>query len=309
MSENLLSEDAGSEESTQVVDESQDQQTQQVTQPSSASFKEFIGDDGKISETYLSKYLEYDTSADRKGLENFLKSNGNDLNRIMKSSLNLNRMLGKEKIPLPSSDSEPEVWDKFFETIGAPGQDGDYKFDEKDIEGLEPEVVDGMKAFLKEAKVPQRLADRIVPKLGQMLSQTAQQQTEEQADQIQKAVEGLQTEWGKRGSDEWKQNLAAAQRGAKIFAADNKIDDVKGIFAKYGNDPFLLKVFADKGRSSREGGTPPGGNGDGDGQSFSSIDERIAEANRLYQKTGSQSDLDKVMSLRARKERLSKPVV
>jgi hypothetical protein len=305
--ENILSEDASTEESQATTGEVSTQ-VEQPSSPVSSNFAEFIGADGKISESYMDKYLEYDTSADRKSIENFLKNNGNDLNRVMKSSLNLNKMLGKEKIPLPGEDADAATWDKFFEHLGAPGEDGDYKFDDGDIEGLKPEIIDGMKSFLKEAKVPQRLADRIVPKLGQMLSQTSQKQIEDQTVQIQEAIEGLQADWGRRGSDEWKQNLAAAQRGAKIFAADNKIDNVKGIFSKYGNDPFLLKVFADKGRSSREGGTPPGGEGDF-GQSFSSIDERIAEANRVYQKSGNQADLEKVMSLRDRKERLSKPAL
>lgn len=304
--ENLLSEEAGVQDNTIDTGESQDQgESQSQATPSNSSYKEYFGDDGKISESFIDRYAQWDETADKKGLENFLKTNGYDLNRVFKQSLNLNKLLGKDKIPLPDKDAGSEVWDEFFTKLGAPGEDGDYEFDEQDVQGLDEDTLAGTKAFLKEAKIPQRLASRIVPALGKMLSQSQEQQQEQKSNELQQSVERLQASWGKRGSDEWRGNLAAAQHGAKIFAADFGEEDVTGLFAKYGNDPFLLRVFADKGNNAGEAGPPPGVNG-GEGQTFTSMDERVEELNRAYLKEPSEYNRDKLLKAREKRAALQK---
>lgn len=291
-----------------AADPVEETSSEPASQPAeqSGSYKDYFTDDGKIDNSFADRYIQFDPTADPKALGNLLNSNKNDVNLLVKQALNLNKMLGKEKIPLPGDGAEASEWDTIFERLGAPsGEDGDYAFDEKDVEGIPADAVDNLKSFLKEAKVPQRLAERIVPKLGQMMAQSSEAEQQNVEQQKREATSTLEEAWGMRsGTPEFSQGLQTAMNGLKIFAADQKVDDVQALTAKYGNDPFLLQVFAAKAKEGGEGGNPAGT----DGSSFntaSGLDDRIKEAERVYFKSKSQGDMDKLMDLRERKRRLS----
>lgn len=292
MSDSILDSAEGAAPAVETTAEGSDP----AATPSAFTFKDFVGDDGALNDKYVDKYMEYDSTADRKAVENHLKNNGN-LNAIIKQSLNLNQMLGKEKIPLPGEDAAPEVWDEFYEKIK--GYEDDYKFTDEQIQGYDEETLSGVKEFLKDAKVPQNMADRLIPKIGEMLGQQSEAAAVEKEAQISEALSALESAWGSQKTPEFQSNLKNASQGLKILAADMGVENIKGLSDKYGNDAFLLQVFAQKAMESGEGGIPAGSQNSGQ-QDFSTFNEKLDSAQQIYFKNPTPSNLEKVLELRKR---------
>lgn len=274
--------------------------------PSKAvSFKDFISDDGVIDVNYVNKYAEYDPTADKEALKNLLESNGNDWNRLVKQSLNLNKMLGKEKIPYPGDNATKEDWAQFWVNhMGAPKDGTDYKISDEHKAMFDEASLNGLLELGKKAHIPQRLMNEILPIVGEAINSTNSESQLNAEAQKREALEALEGVFGRHGTPEFSQNISLAQKGLKILAVDAGIDDVAGLTERYGNDPFLLQVFAAKAKASGENGAPVGSSG-AQMVTVTSLDDQIAKAERLYFETKSQRDLEAVMALREKKAKFS----
>lgn len=280
--------------------------TQDATTPTPAapqgtpSFKDFISDEGSIDSNYIARYKEYDPSVDEGALSKMLEANGNDFNRFVKQSLNLNKMLGKDKIPYPGETATKEEWDAFWVQAGAPGAEGDYKVSDEVKEGLDENTLNGILELGKKANVPQRVMDDIIPALAEAMS-TGNQNAELDAETAKReALQSVESNFGRHGTPEFAENINLAQKGLKIMAVDQGVEDVDALTQKYGNDPFLLQAFANHAKAGGENGAPVG-SADGSLNVVRGLDEQIAEAERAYQSSHNQRDLDNLMALREKK--------
>jgi len=295
--DNLLSEEAPAVEAVASVPDATPTPAAPAGTP---SFKDFISDEGGIDANYIARYKEYDPDVDEASLTKMLESNGNDLNRMVKQSLNLNKMLGKDKIPYPGDTATKEEWDSFWVQAGAPGKDGAYKVSDEVKGSIDENTLNGILELGKQANVPQRVMDDIIPALAEAMGKGSEEAVLDAEAAKREAIQALEGSFGRAGSPEFSENINLAQKGLKILAVDNGIEDVAALTAKYGNDPFLLGVFANHAKAGGENGAPIGST-DGALNVVIGLDDKISQAEKVYFASRNQRDLDALMALREKK--------
>ena len=270
----------------------------------STSIRDFIGDDGKFNENLVDKYAEYDPDVDKEAFKNFMTSNENDFNRVMKASLNLNKMLGKNKIPWPGDNASDEDMAAFWQQAGAPKEGEEYKISDENKELFTDEsVLKGLLEIGHKAHIPQKLMNQLVPLIGESLKESATQAVENSEEVQRQAIAALEPEFGRNGTPEFQGNIALAGKGLRILAADYEAENFAELAEKYGNDPFLLRLFRDKAIASGENTAPPGST-DGQLTTVTSLKEQVDAANRKYQESPNEQNLNKVLELREKLNKL-----
>ena len=83
-----------------------------------ANLKEFVGDDLSFKENIFDRLpLEDGENVDK---YKALGDKFNSVSGLAKSYLNLERMLSKEKMPIPTDNDGDEVWDQAYKAMGRP---------------------------------------------------------------------------------------------------------------------------------------------------------------------------------------------
>lgn len=96
--------------------------------------KELIGDDLSFKENIFDKLpLEEGENVEK---YKALGDKFNSVGSLAKSYLNLERMLSKEKMPIPTDNDGDEVWNQAYKALGRPESPKDYQAPE----GIDPEA-------------------------------------------------------------------------------------------------------------------------------------------------------------------------
>lgn len=162
-----------------------------------------------------------------------------DINALAKSYVNAQRMIGVDKIPVPSKHATPEEWRDAFVKLGLPKTLDDYKVEFagglKDIK--EDELAPLKKAAYELNMLPHQFKGMMetFSKLNEGFEENMRKQAQVEADQ---AVKALEKEWGMA----FEGKLAKARRAFKEFATpeDVKFFEEAG-FADY---PEILRLFS-----------------------------------------------------------------
>lgn len=161
---------------------------------------------------------------------------------LAKSYVNLERMLGSEKIALPKSADDKDGWEKVYKALGRPDEPTAYEFKKLDDlpEGFEysHELEGGFKDAAHKAGLSvaqaQHLRDWFV---GQMAGQFQASKTDPEA-AMAETLATLQKEWGNALG----QKIESAKHAVKSLIGEEFLAalDETGL----GNDPRLIKGFA-----------------------------------------------------------------
>jgi hypothetical protein len=161
---------------------------------------------------------------------------------MAKSYINLERMLGGDKIAVPKSADDKEGWDKVYKALGRPDDAKGYELQKPENlpEGME--YSDDLEAKFREFAFEKGLTQTQAQDLrdfhlANMVSEFTAGQTE-QAGRIEEVMADLQREWG-RATD---QKIGAASHAAKTLGGEEfaAMLDETGL----GNDPRLIRGFA-----------------------------------------------------------------
>lgn len=160
---------------------------------------------------------------------------------LSKSYVNLERMMGGDKVPVPK-EGDQAAWDRFWKAAGRPDDPKGYEFakPEKLPEGMEySEEVD--KTFATKAHelgLNKRQASALREWQLDYLSQAQTKQAEESAAAQEAAAAQLKSEWGRA----YEPKLAAANKAVKEYGGAEfaAFLDQSGL----GDHPALVKAFA-----------------------------------------------------------------
>lgn len=201
-----------------------------------ASTESFVGADGSFSPNWYENLSE--DIKDAPALQNF-----KDINGLAKSLVNAQKLIGADKIQLPSDKSTEEEWDEFYNKIGRPESPDKYQFNLP--EGVE--VNEGMlKGFGETAHklgLNNKQAAELLTWYNSSVGDINQQQAMQEAKTYEEAEKALKTEWGHK----YDENISFAQRTAKTFALGEMLAE-----RNLDNDPAMIKALADIGKSLSE---------------------------------------------------------
>ena len=178
------------------------------------NLKDFIGDDLSFKENIFDRLpLEEGENVDK---YKALGDKFNSVSSLAKSYLNLERMLSKEKMPIPTDNDGDEVWDQAYKALGRPETPQGYQAPE----GIDPDAKAATDAIFHEAGLSQRQASKLYARIAKALEDNANNQQQQSTQSIEQAVQALEADFGPRGGESYQQALDKAQVVAKHLGLD-----------------------------------------------------------------------------------------
>lgn len=157
---------------------------------------------------------------------------------VLKSSRNLEKLLGSEKIPLPKDAADAEGWDRFHKAAGRPDTPDGYGLDK--LEGADPEFSKAAASVFHESGISVAQAQKVVEWYGKQSASMLAAQESAFTQQVELDVRSLQEEWGAA----FPAKIEAAKRATKLAGLDDattqKLERALGpkaateLFAKIG---------------------------------------------------------------------------
>lgn len=176
-----------------------------------------------------------------------------DVQGLAQSYINAQRLIGADKIAIPSKHATEEDWKQVYSKLGLPES-----VDKYDVKFAEQATLD--KKFVEDYKA-QALAAGILPKQAQKLADwfgqvNAKAETEiltQRKAQVDKEIAGLKSEWGTAFPDKVQHANNALQKfaDAETMAYINKIG--------LDNDVRFVKLMSAMGEAMFKEGTIPAG--------------------------------------------------
>lgn len=174
---------------------------------------------------------------------------------MAKSWIEAQRIIGKEKIPVPGEDAKPEDWDMVYDRLGRPKDADSYQLPEVEMpKGLEFEE-ENLKEFRAQAHklgLTQKQVEGLFSYHADTQKQSYQQMVEQSEKDSQEAEKALRKEWGTA----YGEKLQMANKALKMAAGD----DFDKLNAKIGNDPVAIKALANLASKMSEDTLGPGNN-------------------------------------------------
>ena len=179
----------------------------------------------------------------------------NDISTLAKSYVHAQKLIGADKIPVPSKHATEDDWKKVYTKLGLPE-----KLEEYQVEFKESATLD--KKFIEDFKKAAHTAG-VLPKQAQALANWYQEinaNAEKEALKLLESrrteeVEGLKKEWGAA----FDKNVTAARKVLGKFADNDMLEylDKTGL----GNDVRLVKLLSKIGETFKEDSVAGGNEG------------------------------------------------
>lgn len=221
---------------TQTMDnagtQTQDTQTDSGAQTQSFSWKSHLSPDLKGSPTLA----KFDDSPE-------------GLGKAMESHLNLEKLLGQDKVPIPKDDKDTEGWARFSKALGIPDKAEGYGLADAEI----PESMKGLTfdknkfaEVVHSFKLTPSQAKGLWGAYTQMNKEAYSKFMETHKQQMTNVVNQLRSEWG----DTYDANVEIGQTVINKFSGDKDTEDfITSVLAK---DPRGVKFLAKIGNQFAE---------------------------------------------------------
>jgi len=167
-----------------------------------------------------------------------------DINGMAKSLINAQKMVGADKIAIPSKYTTPEEMDSFYSKIGRPDASDGYELSA--TEAIGEEGVTFFKQLAHKNGLTQNQAENILTEYGGYLD-TMGEKTEEQIEHIRTGLEkDLQQQWG----DQYDKNIGFSNEVVSFFGNDDDaITEMKlADGTRVGDNPMLIEMFSNIGQ-------------------------------------------------------------
>ena len=173
-----------------------------------------------------------------------------NMGNLLKSYVHSQKLIGKDKISLPSKDAPDSDWTAVFKKLGLPDKVDEYKIEAKDT-GVNEEFINKFRSAAHEAGVLPKQAEKILKFYADQAKETMKNYQDTDKASVEESVKTLKAEFG----DKYDYNIQVAKQALKHYGGD----EMAGNIAKLGlsSDPtlikFLVKVGATLGDDQMKG--------------------------------------------------------
>jgi hypothetical protein len=216
-------------------------------------------------------------------------ANVKDVGDLAKQFFNAQKMVGREKLPVPKGPDDIEAHEMIFNALGRP--EAPDKYPEVDL----PEGVsfdnDALKSFQEtfhKAGISESQYQKVLSQYGDYVNGMQTQMREQTEQQIGEGLSNLQREWG----SEYDTRLKIANEGFESLQ-DPSLRQMFADNPVLSNHPSVLKMFYNYGRATAsaeflEGDAVPPSSTAHMEQKISDFEQRYSEA--LFQKNHPEHD-------------------
>lgn len=170
----------------------------------------------------------------------------NDVPSLAKSYVNAQKMIGADKIVVPSKHATDEDWKGVFSKLGLPSDLKEYGIKKPDGSDLEDDFLEQFKAEAHKSNILPKQAQKLVDWFSSANKVMTENVKKEMATKQIQAIEGLKKEWGLA----FEGNVNKAHQVLKSFADEGMMQYIEK--SGLGNDVNLIKLFAKIGESLQE---------------------------------------------------------
>lgn len=175
-----------------------------------------------------------------------------DVGGLAKSYIHAQKMVGTDKISLPTENATPEEMNAFYDRLGRPKE---YEFTKAELpEGMDynEDMEKQMKTLMHSAGLTNKQANDL--NNGYLKYMSEQFTNQKTADENQKAewYKTLKTDLGKAFDEQ----VDLSQRAARELGGDDFLTWLDN--TGQGNNPMFVKMFAKVGQMMAEAGAEPG---------------------------------------------------
>jgi len=196
----------------------------------------------------------------------------NNVGDLVKSYVNAQKLIGKDKVILPTEKSSEVEWNQFWTKMGKPEKAEDYKFELGEKPSFDENFMGKFAELANKHNILPGQAQALIKELNEYeLSQDQNFQTDIQQ-RVDEAKTQLKGEWG----DAYSSNVNRAAEVVKEFGGEEMLNHFKQ--TGYGSDPkflqFLVKIA---GTTMGEDNINPS-EGNQTGMTLDEVERRINEA-------------------------------
>lgn len=166
----------------------------------------------------------------------------------VKALVDVQKLIGRDKIPMPPEDATKEDWDEVYARIGRPDTPDGYDFSGLEIDdglGITPEAMGEFKAAAHEAGLRPSQAEGLMRYYTGMLAKQKASYEKARADRREQAETELRENWGSKYDD----NLKLARKAMDAVGDDEL---VKLMDTGLGDDVRIIRAFAKVGEMLSE---------------------------------------------------------
>lgn len=163
--------------------------------------------------------------------------NVRDIPSLVKGYVHAQRLVGRDKVVVPTEKSKPEEWKAYFNKVGLPEKIDDYKVDIKDSM-FSPEQMNKIKAMAYENNVLPHQFQKLMETFGAEQNAIIEQQTKASEQSLAEATEALKKEWG----EGFQKNIHNARTVVKHFGGEDTLKYLEE--SGLANDVNLVKFLA-----------------------------------------------------------------
>lgn len=168
----------------------------------------------------------------------------NDANGLAKSYLNLESMMGQEKIPVPKGVDDSNAWGLYRKAFNVPEAAENYNIK---IEGVEDDKLGLFKELFHKHNISQDTAQALADAYVEDLKGLFAHQDQLKQVAMENATNELKKEWGLK----YEENLKTARNFLEKMAGNE--EDYKYFEGVIGNDAKFIKLLSKMGESISEG--------------------------------------------------------
>jgi len=174
------------------------------------------------------------------GLEKF-----KSVDDLAKSYKHLEKLQGKEHLPIPTDENDSDAWNEVFKRLGKPDDPNQYEFPSlaEDAQFQPDETfTEGLKQKAHELGLTPKQASELYRWYAEDIGEQSVKQSQEQAQKFrQESEQQLRKEFG----NEFDNRVKAAQQAVHQFGGDDlaQLLEQTGL----GNHPAIVKAFAEIG--------------------------------------------------------------
>lgn len=175
-----------------------------------------------------------------------------DIPTLAKSYVSGQKMIGQEKISIPSKHATADDWKGVFKKLGLPENVDGYNVDAPKDQVFDENFLKDFKKAAYESNILPDQANKLLNWYGQLSKNAVESSAKAAELATAKGVESLKQEWGQA----FEQNITKAQAAFRELATPDELKyfNESGL----GNDPVVIRMFAKIAGALKEDSFPQG---------------------------------------------------